>query len=289
MIPTLNAVTAGGGLALDEYLALAARHGFEAVDFDIRRVHELGDQATTALFDAHSVLPASFGLPVDWRKDEATFRAGLETLPELAALAQQLGCTRCCTWVLPDGGIPLAEYRANSTARFVEIAQILNQHGVRLGLEFIGPHHFRANPENLWFYDIAGALGVADEVNARAETHNVGLLVDCYHWHTAGNSIMDLASIPLEQVVHVHINEAPAGVAIPDLLDGVRELPGTTGEIDITAFLSTLAALGYDGPVAVETFSDALRKMAPDEAAAQASAAVKHVFDLAGIKPLRLL
>jgi sugar phosphate isomerase/epimerase len=289
MIPTLNQVTAGGGLAFDDYLALAARHGFEAVEFDISAAHAAGNEVAAASFDTHGILPAAFGLPVEWRKDEATFRAELELLPELAAFAQQLGCTRCCTWVMPDGGVPLADYRADSTSRFVEIAQVLNEHGVRLGLEFIGPHHFRSRPENVWFYDIAGGLAVADEVNSRAGTHNVGLLVDCYHWHTAQNSAMDLASIPLEQVVHVHINDAPAGVAIPDLLDGVRELPGETGAIGITAFLSTLSALGYDGPVAVETFSDSLRKMAPDESASKAGAAIKHVFDQAGIKPLHLM
>ncbi|PQV63026.1 Sugar phosphate isomerase/epimerase [Abditibacterium utsteinense] len=289
MIPTLNQVTAGGGLSLEEYVALAARHGFEAVDLSIDQAHQLGLENVAALLESHRIFPASFGLPVEWRKDEATFRAGLETLPELAKFAQDLDCVRCVTWVLPDGGAPRDQYAKTSTARFVEIGRILADNGVRLGLEFIGPHHFRARPENVWFTDIAGALDVADEVNSHLKSNIVGLLVDCYHWHTAQNSTMDLAAIPLEQIVHVHINDAPAGVAIPDLQDGVRELPGATGAIDITGFLSTLAALGYDGPVAVETFSEKLKKMTPDEAAAQAGAAVKSVFDAAGIKPLRLL
>ncbi len=289
MIPTLNTVTAGGGLPLDEYAALAARHGFMAIDFDLKGAHALGLERAAAAFESNGLLPASFGLPVEWRKDEATFRAGLQELPELAKFAQDLSCRRCCTWVLPDGGMPRAQYAKISTGRFIEIARVLAENGVRLGLEFIGPHHFRSQSENVWFYDIAGALEVADEINSHLQSNNVGLLVDCYHWHTAQNSTMDLASIPLEQVVHVHINDAPAGVAIADLQDGVRELPGATGAIDIEAFLSTLAALGYDGPVAVETFSQNLKTLAPDEAAAQASAAVTAVFDQAGIKPMHLL
>jgi sugar phosphate isomerase/epimerase len=100
---------------------------------------------------------------------------------------------------------------------------------------------------------------------------------------------MDLASIPLEQIIHVHVNDAPAGVAIPDLQDSVRELPGATGAIDIVGFLSTLSALGYDGPVAVETFSAKLKQMTPDEAAQAGGAAMKSIFEAAGIKPLRLL
>ena len=69
----------------------------------------------------------------------------------------------------------------------------------------------------------------------------------------------------------------------------MRELPGATGAIDLTGFLSTLAALGYDGPVAVETFSEALRQLTPEQAATEAGAAMKSVFDAAGVKPLRLL
>ena len=89
---------------------------------------------------------------------------------------------------------------------------------------------------------------------------------------------MDLASIPLEQIVHVHINDAPAGVALPDLVDNVRELPGATGEIDVRGFLSTLRALGYNGPVAVETFSETLNAMSPDDAAAAAAKATLEVM-----------
>lgn len=289
MIPTLNPASAGGGLPLDQYVALAARHGFLAADFNLLEAHKLGLEQAAAIFESNGILPGAFGLTVEWRKDEDTFREGLEQLPEIAKFAQDLDCQRCCTWVLPDGGVPAAEYSATSTRRFVEIAKILADNGVRLGLEFIGPHHFRQNPSNIWFYDIMGGLAVADEINSQTGIENVGLLVDCYHWHTAQNSTMDLASIPLEQVIHVHINDAPAGVAIPDLLDGVRELPGATGAIDIVGFLSTLAALGYDGPVAVETFSEQLRQMTPEEAAAQSSASVKSVFEAAGIKPLHLL
>ncbi|HEX8465394.1 MAG TPA: sugar phosphate isomerase/epimerase family protein [Abditibacterium sp.] len=289
MIPTLNSVSAGGGLPLDEYLALAARHDFSAVEFNLEQAHQLGLERAADLFESKGLLPAVCGLPVEWRKDEATFQAGLQKLPELAKFAQDLDCARSCTWVLPTGGSSLPDYRSNSLRRFGKIAQILNENGVRFGLEFIGPHHFRTQPEQVWFYDIAGGLQVADEVNSLARSQNVGLLVDCYHWHTAGNGTMDLASIPLEQVVHVHVNDAVAGVALEDLQDGVRELPGTTGVIDIVGFLSTLAALGYDGPVAPEVFSQKLKAMTPDEAATAASRCLYGVLGAAGVKPLRLL
>jgi sugar phosphate isomerase/epimerase len=292
MIPTLNAVTAGAGLSLAEYVHLAARHGFSGVEFSIEAaaasVQETSFADVAAIFEIHKVLPTVFGLPVEWRKDEETFHAGLERLPSLAKLAQDLDCTRCCTWVLPDGGVPVQEYAETSTRRFVEIARVLEEQGVRLGLEFIGPAHFRTNPENVWFYNIPGALEVVATVAEQGKLENVGLLVDCFHWHTSGGTPMDLAAIPIWQVVHVHVNDAP-DVLLEQQQDGVRLLPGASGVIDIEAFMKTLDALGYDGPVAAETFSDELRALPADEAAARAGAAMHSIFERTNITPVRLL
>ena len=281
MIPTLNGATAGGGLALPDFIALAKDSGFAGVEFGIGAVADIidrdGKDAARTLFSDSGIVPGAFGLSVEWRKDEATFHKGVEELPRLARAAQAIGCTRCCTWVLPDGGIPVAEYKAQSLARWARIAKTLNDYDVHLGLEFIGPAHFRTNPGNVWFYDIAGALEVADEVMAQSGTQNVGLLLDCWHWYTSGGTVMDLASIPVEQIVHVHINDAPQ-IPRDEQNDGVRLLPGASGVIDITGFLQTLQALGYEGPIAVETFSEELRALSPQEAAARAGAAMKKVW-----------
>ena len=278
MIISLSPATAGGGLPLSEQVALCARHGFAGLEIGIGAVREMGAGAARALFQNADVLPVTFGLPVEWRKDEDAFGADLAQLPELARLAAELGISRCTTYVLPSTDAPVAQYAETSTRRFAQIARILADHNINLGLEFLGPQQFRPDPNNVWFYDIAGALEVADEINRAANTANVGLLVDCWHWYASGGTLMDLASIPVNQIVHVHINDAPVGVALSDLVDNVRELPGATGEIDVRGFLSTLRALGYDGPVAVETFSQQLNDLSPDEAATLAATATHNVL-----------
>lgn len=289
MIPTLNPATAGGSLSLPEFVTLAAQNGFSGVEFDILAAWELGFERAAALFEGHKVLPVAFGLPVEWRQDEAIFQAGMDRLAELSTFAQDIGSARCCTWVLPASVEAVEVYSRRSMDRFAQMAKVLADNGIRLGLEFIGPHHFRSEPEKVWFYDIAGALEVADTVNSLAETSNVGLLVDSFHWHTSEASAMDLASIPLEQIVHVHINDAPLGLSVPEIHDSVRELPGATGIIDLLGFLTTLNGLGYDGPVAVETFSEELRGLPAPEAGRRAGRAMSNVLDAAGIKRLPLL
>ena len=278
MIASLSPVTAGGGLPLSQQVALCARHGFAGLEVGIGAIRDMGIDDARSLFQHSDVVPVTFGLPVEWRKDEDVFREGLAGLPMLARLAADLGISRCTTYVHPATDAPTDEYAQTSSRRFAEIAKVLGEQGISLGLEFLGPQQFRRGHDTFWFYDIAGALQAADEINARADTNNVGLLVDCWHWYASGGTQMDLASIPLEQIVHVHINDAPTGVALPDLVDNVRELPGATGEIDVRGFLSTLRALGYTGPVAVETFSEKLKSMAPDDAAQAAAKATLEVL-----------
>jgi sugar phosphate isomerase/epimerase len=292
MIPTLNAVTAGGGLALADYISLAARNDFSGVDFSIQTVADAVEQngfdAVAKLFEQPKVLPAAFGLPVEWRKDEETYQRGLEQLPRLAKLAQDLDCTRCGTWVLPDNGEPVGEYAARSKKRFAEMAQVLAEQGIRLGLEFLGPQHFRPDPDNVWFYDLPGTIDVVEEIEDEYSLENLGVLIDGWHWYTSGGTMMDLAAIPLEKIVHVHVNDAP-DLPLHQQQDKERLLPGESGVIDVVGLLKTLGALGYDGPVAVETFSNVLRDMAPEEAARRAGESMIKIFAAAGIEPLRLV
>jgi sugar phosphate isomerase/epimerase len=283
MISTLNPVTSGGGMSLPDFVRLASENGFRGADFSLDAAMGMGLDASRDLFASHGVVPACFGFPVEWRQDEETFRNGLKHLGEHAGFAQELGCSRTMTWVLPSSD-DVATYRETSLRRWAEIARVLSDSGIQFGLEFLGPKQFRPDDSKVWFYDIAGALEAADETNSRAETSNVGLLVDCWHWFAGGGTSMDLASIPVEQVVHVHINDAPRGVALADLVDNERELPGATGEIDVPGFLQTLSSIGYDGPVSVETFWKRPEEAGHEVAAREAGQAVKAVFEKAGLQ-----
>jgi sugar phosphate isomerase/epimerase len=62
------------------------------------------------------------------------------------------------------------------------------------------------------------------------------------------------------------------------MVDGRRELPAATGVIDVKSFVGALEKIGFDGPVRAEPFNEAVRKMAPDEAAAAAIAGMKKAF-----------
>ena len=156
---------------------------------------------------------------------------------------------------------------------------MLAEHGCRLGLEFIGPRTMRENLRYGFIYSPEGMLCLAEAIGA-----NVGLLMDAYHWYTAGGNLADIRTLRAEDVVYVHVNDAPAGVAIEAQLDQVRRLPGATGVIDIAGFLRALESIGYDGPVTPEPFRKELAALPSDEARLKAvGAAMDRIFATAGI------
>jgi sugar phosphate isomerase/epimerase len=86
-------------------------------------------------------------------------------------------------------------------------------------------------------------------------TGNVGLLLDAWHLYTSGGSMEDLDKITAQDVVTVHVNDAPAGVEREEQIDNVRALPMETGVIDLATFMQKLDGMGYDGPITPEPFS----------------------------------
>ena len=250
---------------LDEALEAARIGGFGGVEFNISEIADLvaseGVAATRARFDEAGIKPGGWGVPVDWRGTEEPWLDGLKSLPRLAAAAAAIDAPRCMTYILP--GSDVLDYTANyqfHVARFQPIATILADNGCSLGLEFIGPKTLRDSFVHPFVHTLHGMLTMGQEIGT-----DVGLLLDCWHWHTSGGSLADLQALTPQQVVYVHVNDAPAGVANDDQVDNVRCLPGETGVIDIQGFLDALRGIGYDGPVCPEPFKKGLADLPSDE------------------------
>jgi sugar phosphate isomerase/epimerase len=261
------------GLSLSKSIELAKATGFGGVAFNIREAAQLADEHgidhVRALFDSADVLPGHWGLPVAWTKDKEQWKQDLEELPKLAELGRQLGCTRTATWCPPaSNDRDYAENLAWHVGRFRPIAQILAESGCRFGIEFIGPQTLRAGTKYEFIYTLEGMMELAGEIG----TGNVGLLLDAWHLYTSGGSLDDLDKIKNADIVVVHVNDAPEGVALDAQIDNVRCLPMETGVIDLPGFMRKLAALDYDGPVTPEPFSARINAIEDPLAAAQLAA-----------------
>ncbi len=270
---------------LSNAIALAAQHGFAGVEFSPQEVatliDEQGVEAVKDLFAGANVKPAGWGLPTDWRGPEEKWRAELHDLPRLAKAAAAIGGTRVSTWIMPcSNEREWEENLAYHIGRFQPIAHILEQEGVHLGLEFIGPKTLRDSQKFPFIHTMPQMLDMARQIGP-----NVGLLLDCWHWHTSHGTVAELRNLTPEQVVYVHVNDAPADVEIDAQVDNKRGLPGVTGVINIVGFLQSLQTIGYEGPVVAEPFAKELDALPSDDARLQTvSTALDTIFQHAGIR-----
>ncbi|MGC8785537.1 MAG: sugar phosphate isomerase/epimerase family protein [Armatimonadota bacterium] len=270
----LNA-TIGGYGNIHEFVARAKRHGYQAVEFSVEEIagiiQQQGVNAARAIFEESGVEPVCFGLPVEWRKDHETLKEGLRELPRLARAAQAIGCTRTATWLPPSIDEFPAAYSVRMAERFREIARVLADFDVRLGLEWVGPATARTRQYD-WIHTMHQLLDFEAEIGAP----NLGLLVDSFHWFCMEGTVEHLEQLTNQQIVHVHINDAP-NKPPKEQIDFQRLLPGE-GVIDLVGFLRALKRVGYDGGIAIEVFNEDLKAMAPDEAVAKAKQAYDAVW-----------
>ena len=266
MFSTLAPLALPLRVPFDRQLALARSNGFTALDLPVghllTRLRSEPPDRIAESFAGAGLRPGGWQLPFDHQADRAAYARGMRRLSRTAWLAGCLGSPWCYHWIEPASDeLTFAANTAKHVARARPIAEVLGEHGCRLGLEPIGPATLRAGHRHRFVYSIPAAL----DLLAAIDRPNVGLLVDCFHWYTSRGTLADLEALTASQVVYVHVNDAPPGIAVERQLDDVRLLPGASGVIDLPGSLGALKAIGYDGPVAVEPFDAALARIPPAE------------------------
>ena len=106
------------------------------------------------------------------------------------------------------------------------------------------------------------------------------MVLDSWHWYTAVEGEAELLSLSSRDVVACDLNDVPAGIAVDQQIDSVRDLPSATGVIDLKTFLGALVKIGYDGPVRAEPFKAELRKLPREDAVKATATAMKRAFSL---------
>jgi len=263
-----------------ESVALASKHGFEGLDPDGDYFASLGNDDFARLLEDLSAKKLRFGaagLPVEFRKDAETFNNGLKKLPGAAAVLQRAGIWRVSTWVMPcDDDLTYMQNFRQHAYRLRECAQILSDHGQKLGLEYVAPR-------TLWRsrrHPFVHTLSEMKELIVAIGTDNLGIQLDSWHWFNAEETDKDLLTLRGSDVLTVDLNDAPAGLSLDRYQDDHRELPAATVVIPVKRFLDALAEIGYDGPIQAEPFNAALRAMPLDQACGAASAAMQRAFGM---------
>lgn len=276
MFLSLNNVLTSGRVGWPEFARLAAKTGFPGTDVMLKAAMQAGAQATNELLAELKIRPAVFDFPVEFRKDDATFRQGLAQLGEQAQFAAAIHCPRMVTYIMPSSDTPKDELRRTYKQRFTEAGRVLAQSNVRLGLEFLGPLQFRKQFKHEFIWRMNEMLEFAQECGP-----NLGLLLDSWHWHHAGATTDDIVKAGRTNIVHVHFNDAP-NLPPEQIRDDQRLLPGE-GVINLTGFLRALQKIGYTDALSVEVFGRGLKDMPVEKAAKLGLDSSLAVFRKAGV------
>jgi sugar phosphate isomerase/epimerase len=273
MIKGISRAGIGQAGDFENLVKLAAAYEFGAVDASGAELEGLiakfGKDGAIAFLRDKKVVIGSIGLPVEWRQTEEKFRSDLSQLALHAEAASALGCKTCCTYVLPSTDHNTAHFMVLATRRLRVCAQILDAYGMKLGVEFVGPHHLRTAWKHPFIWDLDSTLDWIDTIDQR----NVGLLFDAYHWYTNEHTLEDILKLSASEIVHVHINDA-RDIPVSEVLDNDRLFPGE-GVIDLGGFLHALKQIGYKGVIAQEI----LTKNPPADPVEKLLERSKNAFD----------
>lgn len=277
---SLNPGAIGVSSTQKELIGYAVRHKFEAIS---PMPDQLGKMSSDELssflgeMKQHQLSWDAASLPVDFRKDQATFAKGMADLPRIAEICQKAGVNRMGTWVMPSHNeLTYHQNFLQHRNRLKEAALILKDYGIRFGFEYVGTKKLKVVNR----YPFVGTMKEMLELIDAIDVAGVGIQLDAYHWYTSTETVADLEALKNEQIITCDLNDATAGRSIEEQIDGERQLPGDSGLIDLKGFLGALIKIGYDGAIRAEPFNAKLNALGNEEALEATSKAMWRTVNL---------
>lgn len=286
MFANLNPGTVGlGKAAFRTLVAAAPRYEFEGIDFPTKNVRSVAEaRELRRLIEDVGLRWGLFSLPCDFlRVDDERFEQGLAELETMLPWVEAAGCERAYNHVWP--GSNERDWEENYAWHVERLARLngrLLDAGVRLGIEFIGPKTLQDTFRFPFIRSASAAAALADSVGA-----GLGIVVDCFHWYTSGETLDQLReALAGRRVVNVHVNDATAGRSRDEQLDLERRMPLETGLVDAPGILRLLDKWGYEGPVIAEPFNPHRARFAElpvEDVLAEVGSRLATLFFAAGV------
>jgi sugar phosphate isomerase/epimerase len=255
MYKNLNAGAFGVTGRQSELIELALTYGFRGLEVDgaelIRRASLQGIDEAARYIRSAKVKLGGFCLPMQLAADEKTFTADAEKLPGVAELASELGFTHCeATLDAASESTPYHENFETHRARLAQVADILAQSNIRLGVAFQAAANLR--PEG--FYPFIHQAEELLTLLKTVDSGNIGLAFDSWNWKLGGGGNDQLSEVACEQIVSVSLADVDMEVDPQQANETHRILPSEETMEENSAVLALLAKDGYDGPVTLTPY-----------------------------------
>ncbi len=259
---------------LETDIRAAAAAGYELVEL---RSNKLYDYLETKTVDDLKALLAETGIGVlsintlehiTWRSDE-DYAAIKEECAKLSQISQAIGCPYVLSvpGALRQGPKTDEETIEESVRVLNELADIAENHGIKIGFEFLGEAG-----------NSVTTLDLGSKIVDLVGRESVGNVIDTYHFYAGNSSWEALESLDPKKLFIFHINGAE-DLPKDELNDSKRLYPGE-GILPITRMKETLDKIGYDGPASVEIFRPEYWERDPYVVAKEAKQAAERALGL---------
>ncbi|MGN8835956.1 sugar phosphate isomerase/epimerase [Mitsuokella jalaludinii] len=227
------------GTTLEQDLALCEKYGYDMIEIrtmdclkNYLAVHSIDELAE--YFATHPVKPWAFNtLEYFNNLPDDDYKETLRKLREMCEWGKKIGCKTVIT--VPTVGLKKVTRQAirKSTLECLkEMGEICGEADMRLSVEFLGHPEASIND-----------FGEAYDIIQELDMENVGLTLDCFHFHGMHSSLADLAQADGKKIFIVHLNDTE-DFQYGALRDDDRVWPGD-GCIDLDGILQTLKKIGW--------------------------------------------
>ncbi|MCG0276302.1 MAG: sugar phosphate isomerase/epimerase [Thermosediminibacteraceae bacterium] len=232
---------------LEKDLELCEKYGYDLIEIRLDKLREyLQDHKVEDLynfFQTHRIKPYAFNALefITFRNNE-DYEELKKDLDFLCKIGTEINCSKIV--VVPSfdvGDFTRKQIKEESVRVLNDLADIAENYGMELAFEFVGYPNCSVN-----------TLDQAYEIVTEVGRSNVGLVIDCFHFHAMNSKLEDLKKVDPKKIFIFHIDDCediPPGM----LRDNHRLLPGD-GVIKLDSILKVLKEIGYDEMVSVELF-----------------------------------
>lgn len=247
---------------LEEKLLLAKRYGYDGIECSPEEILCLKAEHIQKIIQDAGIPIASCVMPFLPVEEEAgSYQKKLAEFAKTAAIMGKVGVKLCTSFVRSSSDHYRYEenYRLH-VERWKPIAALLNNHGIRLSLEFLGPKTTQEKRKYPFIRTAQQLLPLCMDIG-----DHVGITFDFWHWYSGGGDRSVFEDIGgTEHIYCVHLNDAYAKAA-DTLPDKPRRLAGTSKVIDTAFLVESLRRCHYQGYVLSESFDEVLKGRALEE------------------------
>lgn len=245
---------------LEKDLELCEKYGYEQIEIrtmdklkEYLENHTIEDLAN--FFKNHRIKPFAFNALVYFNnRSDAEYKEIKDELKYMCEVGQKIGCKNIVVVPLvTEKKFTKTQIKESSVKVLNELADIAEKYGIRLAIEFVGHPQCTIN-----------TFGQAYDIVKAVNRDNVGLVLDCFHFHAMGSRIEDLKKADGSKIFILHIDDTE-DFPIGSLTDEDRLWPGE-GAIDLDSILSTLKEIGYLDMVSIELFRPEYYELPIEEA-----------------------